>query len=105
MKKGDIVLISFPFTNLQGAKRRPAVVLTVGSVDAVVCFITSKVDKYSDTDLILEPHKENGLKKTSAVRVDKIATLEKDLVRGKIGELSIKEISDLNVRLRKIFNL
>ena len=105
MQKGDLVLISFPFTNLKGAKRRPAVVLVVNEIDIVVCFITSKIDSTSDTDLVIKPHHNNGLKRISTVRVDKIATLEKDLIKGKIGELSSEEISEVNVRLRRIFEL
>jgi mRNA interferase MazF len=43
MEKGDIVLISFPFTNLKGAKRRPAVILYKGELDVIVSFITSRI--------------------------------------------------------------
>ena len=79
MLKGDIVLISFPFTNLKGKKRRPAAVLHAGELDAIVCFITSKINVLSDNDIVLEPLKINGLKKISTIRVDKIATLDHDL--------------------------
>ncbi|MGB7785338.1 MAG: type II toxin-antitoxin system PemK/MazF family toxin [Salinimicrobium sp.] len=105
MRKGDLVLISFPFTNLKGAKRRPAVVLLASEIDIIVCFITSKFDITSENSLIIEPHQKNGLKRISAIRVDKIATLDKGLVKGKIGELFIEEISEVNVRLRKILEL
>ena len=105
MQKGDLVLISFPFTNLKGAQRRPAVVLVVNEIDIIVCFITSKIDSTSDTDLLIIPRHNNGLKRISTVRVDKIATLAKDLVKGKIGELSGEEISEVNVRLIRIFEL
>ena len=41
MKKGDIVLIPFPFTDLTGNKNRPALVLVESEEDITVCFITT----------------------------------------------------------------
>lgn len=42
MAKGDIVLITFPFTNLTGNKLRPAVILAETDLDLTVCFITTQ---------------------------------------------------------------
>jgi mRNA interferase MazF len=76
MKKGDIVLIPFPFTNLKGVKRRPAVILYKGELDVIVTFITSRVKWEENTDLLIVPDQLlNGLKKPSLIRIDKIATL------------------------------
>lgn len=36
MKKGDVVLIKFPFTDLSGSKLRPAVVLFDSGNDLIV---------------------------------------------------------------------
>lgn len=44
MAKGDILLITFPFTNLSGSKVRPAVILTETNLDITVCFITSQIN-------------------------------------------------------------
>ena len=40
--KGDIVVIPYPTFDLKSIKKRPAVVIAVSSVGAVVCPITTK---------------------------------------------------------------
>lgn len=105
MKKGDIVLIPFPFTNLKGTKKRPAVVLYAGEMDIIVSFITSKLKWYDKTDVLVEPDSKNGLKKPSIIRTEKLATLDTNLVIGKLGALNKNLIKELNLKLKEIFKL
>jgi hypothetical protein len=51
MKKGDIVLIPFPFTNFKGNKLRPALILVNSETDITVCFITTQLKWKEATDL------------------------------------------------------
>jgi mRNA interferase MazF len=105
MKKGDIVLIPFPFTNLKGAKRRPAVILYKGELDVIVSFITSRVKWEENTDLLIVPDQLNGLKKPSLIRIDKIATLEIELIIGKLGVVGEDKIIEINSKLRQLLGL
>ena len=41
--KGKIIAVPFPFTNLKGAKVRPALVIYEGREDVIVAFISSKI--------------------------------------------------------------
>ncbi|HYU19859.1 MAG TPA: type II toxin-antitoxin system PemK/MazF family toxin, partial [Chloroflexota bacterium] len=46
MVRGDVVLVPFPFTDLTGQKRRPALVVSPDGFDPedlVLCAITSRV--------------------------------------------------------------
>jgi mRNA interferase MazF len=77
MTKGDIVLIPFPFTDLTGAKNRPALVLIETETDITVSFITTQLKWTEEHDVKLEPTPLNGLKKSSLVRLSKFATIDR----------------------------
>ena len=105
MAKGDIVLITFPFTDLSGSKLRPALILTESELDITVSFITTQIGWREVTDILLKPTSSNGLKKESLVRTSKIATLDRSLAVGLLGKISQTEITDLNGKLKSLFQL
>lgn len=39
LKKGDIVLVAFPFTDSSATKIRPALVVWTDQIDVTLCFI------------------------------------------------------------------
>jgi mRNA interferase MazF len=105
MKKGDIILIPFPFTDLTGNKNRPALVLVSGELDVTIAFISTQLKWKESSDIVLEPTEKNGLKKNSIVRLSKLATVDKDLVLGILGSLDYAELTLVNTGLKNIFEL
>ena len=105
MAKGDIVLITFPFTDLSGSRLRPAVVLADTVLDLTACFITTQIGWQESTDLMLIPNATNRLKKQSLIRTNKIATLDRKLVKGLLGKLTQQELTDLNTNLKILLQL
>ncbi len=85
---GSIVLTRFPFTDLSGDKRRPALVVSRDNhrrADVVVCFITS-VPRSGPDLASIAPSPGTGLKAPSVVRFDKLATLDRAVIAGKLGD-------------------
>ena len=105
MAKGDIVLVTFPFTDLTGTKLRPAVILAETSIDITASFITTKLQWLESTDMLLDPSIVNGLKKPSLIRTGKICTLNIDLVQGLLGKLTVTELDQLNLKLKTLLQL
>ena len=105
MKKGSVILIPFPFTDLRGSKVRPAVVLSKNELDVTICFITSELKWKTENDISVFPTNSNGLKAPSLIRIGKIATIDSALVLGELGELSNVEIDELNKSLKKLLQL
>ena len=105
MIKGDIVLITFPFTDLSGSKLRPAIILATNKLDVTVCFITTQIPFLESTDIQIKPSQYNGIKQLSLIRTSKIATLDKTLVKGLIGQLSADEIKLINTNLKLLFQI
>ncbi|MCL5028772.1 MAG: type II toxin-antitoxin system PemK/MazF family toxin [Bacteroidetes bacterium] len=105
MNKGDIVLIPFPFTDLSGNKNRPAVILFDSKDDVTVCFITTRLKWQSEYDVSVQPSIANGLKKTSLIRLNKLATIDKDLIIGRLGVLEEPYVLLMNKNLLRMLKL
>jgi mRNA interferase MazF len=111
-KVGDIILTPFPFTDLSNNKVRPALVLGVqnGGDDITVCFISSVMQKRISEFDILVDEKEKDFRKTrlkikSIIKTTKIATLDKAVAIGKIGEMDVINIKKVKNILKVYFGL
>jgi mRNA interferase MazF len=115
VKRGSVVLIRYPFTDLSGAKVRPALVLTPDDLlprleDVLCLFISSAMpEELLPTDFMLEPGHasflKTGLKRRSVFRMHKLALLHKDLVLRVLGEGDQSLIHEVNQRLRLALGL
>ncbi|KXB05561.1 hypothetical protein AKJ50_00540 [candidate division MSBL1 archaeon SCGC-AAA382A13] len=108
--KGKIVLIPFPFTDLTTSKLRPTLILLERRKDVVGVFISSRVpEEPSQTEVVVEEDhpefRQTGLKKSSVIRLDKVATISKDLLVGEIGEVGPSLKKTINERLRELYSL
>ena len=90
MTRGTVVLTPFPFTDLAGAKVRPAVVVSrtdrPGS-DVILAFVSSLIPpNLQATDLALDPShpdfRATGLKVASVIKCDKLATVDRRVILG-----------------------
>jgi mRNA interferase MazF len=92
MKRGDIVLANLAFTDLSGAKVRPALVVqcdvnNARLEDVIVAMITRtiKLAAATPTQLLIDITTPDGkatrLLHTSAVKCEHLITLDKKLVR------------------------
>jgi len=67
MKKGDIVLVTFPFTDLSSSKQRPALVLYAEHEDTVLAFISSKLTYQHKHDIFITRSGINNLETDSII--------------------------------------
>ena len=100
-RRGDIVLVKFPFTTLVKSKKRPVLIIKSENEHRdFVCFqITSKktqskLQVIDDTDIL-----DGNLKLQSYVKYDKCFTLNSELVDKKLGSVN----SSLMETLKNLF--
>ena len=87
LKKFDIVLVNFPFSNLKDSKLRPALVVkSLEGENNILCQITTKRRKMSKYEVNL-PMKscEGNIRFDSNIYIDMIFTLHQSLIVNKIG--------------------
>lgn len=95
--KGDVVVIEFPYSHLKNTKRRPVLILKVPKgEDVIVLQITSSsYEKSVEIPIKNEDFRMGSLKRDSYIRLDKIASIEKSLIKYKIGSLKQEKFSDI----------
>ena len=107
-KKGDIVVVRFPFVLRNGSevqKGRPALIISDEKVkrrysDVILAAITSQIpDDVMELELVIEPAKGTGLLKKSLVRLDFIMTIPENLISRKIGRLSEDKVKQVESRI------
>lgn len=108
LKRKDIVLVPFPFSDLSSQKRRPALVMSKdgfneGSPDVLVCAITSNIDD-SDTSVLIKPEDwKEGLYSESCVKAASIMSIEKAMVVRKIGRLGAERFNEVKKKVIALF--
>jgi mRNA interferase MazF len=102
--KGDIVVVPFPFSDLAGNKRRPALVLAdLDGDDIILCQITSRsrTDVYA-VPLATSDFTSGALPVASIVRPNKLFTADKSLILYVVAKLSMGKLQEVTQKLVEI---
>lgn len=103
-RRGDIVLILFPNSDLQSFKKRPALVvqaddLNTGISQVIVALITSNMSRSSHNSrvTVLSNSAEfaaSGLKTNSVLVTDNLATVRESFIDKTLGSFTKMELVD-----------
>ncbi len=112
-KRGDVVLVLFPHSDLQTAKKRPALVVQANNLDTgidqvIVAMITSNLTRRNHPSryfiaLDSSEGRQSGVLTDSVVMADNLATVFLKAIDSKIGALP--DIQPIDTALRKTLGL
>ena len=111
LARGDVVLVTFPFTDLSSTRVRPALVVgRVAGDDLILAFITSRTTAADPRGSCLLGSSDadfprTGLKVDSLVRLDKLVTLHRRLVLRRLGQIGPSTTGVVNSALRFVLAL
>lgn len=91
--KGDVVLVRYPFSDLSGAKVRPAVVVSAPHVsqDLLVVPLTSRITALLPGEFLLADWQLAGLNVTSAIKRG-LYTIQEQLCLKTVGHLTLNDL-------------
>jgi mRNA interferase MazF len=102
-KQRDIILIPFPYSDLTGSKKRPAIIISNSKLkgdDFICSLITSNSPK--DGLLIKKEHlKENKLPFKSWIKPQRIFTIDKKIIINKLASINKKFYKTLEEEIFK----
>ena len=108
LTRGTVVLVPFPFTDLSGSKRRPALVLSPDGFhreDLILCAITSQalgIPGRWDIRLGASDLLGASLPKPSLILAGKLFTMHRGLVVGEFGQVTSSKLAEVQDRLVRL---
>ena len=105
-KRGDVVLLPFPFSDQSSAKIRPAVIVSseYPSDDLLVVAVTSVGDPLRPGEFAIKFWREVGLIHPSFAK-RAVASVTSELVRRQLGRLRATDLARLDESLSLWFGL
>lgn len=110
-KPGNIILIPFPFTDFSTFKQRPALVISSSRFnqaggDVIIAALSSHLRERNKYEYRLSPAEQHaaGLPLPSVIKLGKIITLDKRLIRKSIGGLPSKTVKNILAEIHKILS-
>ena len=111
--RGDIILVKYPFTDFTCSKLRPALVVSTDEFNTrggdIVCVCISSRDSQSSDDVVIE---ESGaafpatkLKRKSTILSSKIMTVDRCVIKRRLGHLKGALLSDVSTRIKEVIGL
>lgn len=107
--RGDVVLVSFIFTDETGVKRRPAVIISsdayhTGRDEAIIAAITSRTDRVLVGDHPIDDWQGAGLLFPS-VATSIIRTIKQDMIAKRLGSLLTPDMKAIDSKLKLALGL
>ncbi len=107
--RGDVVLVSFIFSDESGVRRRPAIIVSSdaylqGRQEAIIAAITSRTDRVLIGDCLIGDWQEAGLLFPS-VATGIIRTIKQSMVTQKLGVMPVADMKIIDSKLRAVLGL
>jgi mRNA interferase MazF len=101
-KKGEIILLPYPFTNLSGFKIRPAIIIKNLSQDYLVMQITSQSSYLESVKLEQSDFEKGSIMTHSYVRPEKLFIVHESKIIRKIALVRTSKVNEIIAKLIEI---
>ena len=112
MRRGEVVEVDWPYSDLTGSKKRPAIVVQADFLnglidDTILVQVTSKRHGLPGTEVVLDPAIEttSGLRKVCVASCINILTMDQLLLTRTIGSVSDATMQQISACLKTVLEL
>lgn len=108
-KRGDVVIVSFPYTDRSGFKKRPAVIVSSDNFnrsrqDSILAPISGRLNNMMAEDCKLNDWSAAGLLKPSIVKAI-LLTVHQDVIKSRLGQLSDQDLKAVEAAIKRALDL